>query len=162
MIRIAQPTDLEAIIEIYNQAIRAQFETADTEEIAPADRLEWFNAHAPTTYPIFVYEINQEIAGWISLSPYRAGRKALRFTAEISYYINNNYKRQGIGSKLIHHMMNEAKALELKNLFAIILDKNEPNISVLKKFGFQKWGHLPNIADFNGIECGQVYYGIRI
>jgi hypothetical protein len=23
-------------------------------------------------------------------------------------------------------------------------------------------GHLPMIADFNGDECGQVYYGLRL
>lgn len=162
MIRLAQPTDLETIIDIYNQAIRAQFETADTEEVDLADRLEWFQAHTPSTYPIFVYEQDQQVTGWVSVSPYRKGRKALRFTAEISYYVHNKHKRQGIGSKLIQHAIQEAKALHFKNLFAIILDKNEPSIHVLRKFGFQRWGHMPNIADFDGVECGHVYYGLRL
>ena len=32
----------------------------------------------------------------------------------------------------------------------------------MEKFGFELWGHLPNIADFDGIECGHVYYGIKV
>jgi len=162
MIRLAQATDLEAIVEIYNQAVRAQFETADTEEVEMTDRLQWFRDHTPNTYPVFVYEQNQQVSGWVSLSPYRQGRKALQFTAEISYYVHNQYKRQGIGSKLIQHAIQEARTLQFKNLFAIILDKNKLSIHVLRKLGFQQWGHMPRIADFDGVECGHVYYGLRL
>jgi len=162
MIRLAQGTDLKAIVEIYNQAVRAQFETADTEEVEITDRLQWFRDHTPNTYPIFVYEQNQQVTGWVSLSPYRKGRMALRFTAEKSYYVHNTYKRQGIGSKLIQHAIQEARTLRFKNLFAIILDKNKLSIHVLRKLGFQQWGHMPGIADFDGVECGHVYYGLRL
>ncbi|MBI9063828.1 MAG: N-acetyltransferase [Marinilabiliaceae bacterium] len=160
--RLAQTTDLEAIVEIYNQAVRAQFETADTEEVDITERLQWFRDHTPNTYPIFVYEQNQQVSAWVSLSPYRQGRKALQFTAEISYYVHNKYKRQGIGSKLIQHAIQEARTLQFKNLFAIILDKNKLSIHVLSKLGFQQWGHLPGIADFDGVECGHVYYGLKL
>jgi len=162
MIRLAHQDDLEAILEIYNQAVRAQFETADTKEVEIKDRLQWFRDHMVNTYPIFVNEQNQQITGWVSLSPYRKGRKALRFTAEISYYVHNKYKRQGIGSKLIQHAIQKARILKFKNLFAIVLDENKPSIHVLKKLGFQQWGHMPNIADFDGVECGHVYYGLRL
>jgi len=40
-------------------------------EIKPEERFEWFNNHKPETHPIFVYEINNQIVGWISISPYR-------------------------------------------------------------------------------------------
>ena len=151
-----------SIVEIYNQAIKSKFETADTTEILPKDRLDWFNNHNPDTYPIFVYEINNQIIGWISISAYRQGRQALRYTAEISYYINNDFKRQGIGSKLIKYAIDKSKELNYKTLFAIILDKNEASINILIKFGFVIWGHMPNIADFFGVECGHVNYGLRI
>ena len=42
---------------------------------------------------------------------------------------------------------------------AILLDINEASTRVLKKFGFEKWGHLPNIAEINGSKCGQFIYG---
>lgn len=154
--------DLEAIVDIYNFAVRSKFETADLVEIKWPERLPWFREHDPGNYPLFVYEIDGNIAGWISISSYRPGRQALRFTVETSYYVHPDFKRQGIGSKLITHAIAEAKERKYKSLFAIILDKNEASIKLLLKHGFAQWGHLPGVADFDGEECGQVYYGLRI
>ena len=160
--RIANIKDLEKITEIHNQAIFSKFATADTIEFKSEDRSDWFYSHRHDTYPIFVYELNNTVVGWISISPYRYGRKALRYTAEISYFIHNDFKHIGIGSKLIEHVLNESKTLNLKTLFAIILDRNIASINLLKKFGFVEWGHMPDVADFDGEECGHVYYGRRI
>lgn len=161
-IRPAELADLEAIVEIYNQAVKNRFETADTVEVNPTERIAWFTDHQSNTYPIFVYEKDNKIAGWLSVSPYRQGRKAMRYTVEISYYVHNDYKRQGIGSRLLEHVIDKCKELKHKTLFAIILDKNVASTKLLTKFGFEKWGHLPDVADFDGIECGHVYYGLRI
>ena len=161
-IRIARFEDLESIIEIYNQAINSKFETADITEIKTSDRVEWFLNHDPNKYPIFVYEIQGEILGWISFSPYRKGLEALKYTIEISYYVHCRFKRQGIGSKLINNALLAGKELGYKTLFAIILDKNEASINLLHKFGFIKWGHMPDVADFNGEECGHIYLAYRL
>lgn len=160
-IRIAQPPDLESIVSIYNFAVRSKFETADTRELQWPKRISWFNSH-DENYPIFIYKTDGKIAGWISLSPYRPGRKALRYTVEISYYVHPDFKRQGIGSKLLLHALEEARKRKYKSIFAIILDRNIASIQLLIKNGFSKWGHLPGIADFDGEECGQVYYGVRL
>ena len=56
------------------------------------DRINWFKEHDQKKYPIIVAEQNDKILGWISLSPYRPGRLALRFTAEVSYFVHNNPK----------------------------------------------------------------------
>lgn len=161
-IRIAQPLDLESIVSIYNFAVRAGFETADTTELNWPKRISWFKSHDPENYPIFIYKEEGVIAGWISISPYRRGRHALRFTVEISYYVHPDYKRKVIGSKLVLHAIAEARKRKYKSIFAIILDRNEASIQLLIKHGFSQWGHLPNIADFDGKECGQVYYGLRL
>lgn len=162
LIRIAEIADLESITHIYNMAVHSKFETADTTEVRLENRLDWFKSHDPAVFPVFVYEVDGTVVGWISLSPYREGRNALRYTIEISYYVHNDFKGQQIGSKLIETAITESKKLNYKTLFAIILDKNEPSIQLLIKYGFTKWGHMPDIADFNGIECGHVYYGRRL
>ena len=162
LIRMADRKDLEAIVQIYNMAVHAQFETADTSAVSVNSRLGWFSAHSPAAYPIYVYEVDGTVVGWISLSPYREGRNALRYTIEISYYVHQDFKRQNIGSKLIEKAIAEASSLNYKTIFAIILDKNEASIFLLLKYGFQKWGHMPNIANFDGVECGHVFYGLRL
>jgi phosphinothricin acetyltransferase len=162
MIRTARYADLESIIEIYNQAVTSKFKTAELTEVKPVDKIEWFLNHKPDIYPIFVYELHGKVVGWISFSPYRKGREALRFTIEISYYVHHRFKRQGIGSELIEYALEAGKTMGYKTLIAIILDKNEASIQLLTKFGFQKWGHLPNVADFDGKECGHLYLGYKL
>jgi len=150
-IRIAKIEDLKEIVEIYNQAVLEKFATADTEVITLDSRIDWFNNHNPEKYRILVYEKDSKILGWCSISPYRPGRNALRYTAEISYYIHKDFRRQGIAQQLIEESINYSRRINLKTLFAIVLDRNIGSIKLLEKFGFEKWGHLPNIADFEAL-----------
>jgi L-amino acid N-acyltransferase YncA len=43
-------------------------------------------------------------------------------------------------------------ALQIKHLFAIVLEDNQASIRLLEKMGFEKWGYLPRVADFDGKE----------
>lgn len=158
-IRLAQIDDLPAIVDIYNQAIPSKQSTGDTQLVRVADRLTWFEEHLPDEHPIFVVEVDGQVAGWCSLSAYRPGRAALRFTAEISYYIALAYQRQGIATALIKHAMAACPALQIRHLFAIVLEGNEGSRKLLEKMGFEKWGYLPRVADFDGKEVGHLYYG---
>jgi L-amino acid N-acyltransferase YncA len=160
-IRKAEAKDLNAINEIYNQAIAIKA-TADLEPISIQSRQKWFKDHNPDSYPVFVAEENGNVIGWLSFSAYRCGRKALRHTAEISYYIHEQYRREGIGSQLIKFALEIAISLHFKTLFAIILENNTPSIKLLEKFRFERWGLLPDIAEFDDIVCGHVYMGIRV
>lgn len=162
MIRIAKQEDLQAILAIYNEAIDSRISTADTEHVNIADRAEWFAKHSPNIYPIYVWEAEGKVVAWVSISPYREGRKALQYTVEISYYVAKSHWGQGIASKLVEQMLAKAIELGYKSVFAIILEKNIASINLLKKFGFTQWALLPNVAEFDGEECGQVYLGKRV
>jgi L-amino acid N-acyltransferase YncA len=162
IIRTATGNDLETIVAIYNQAVLTKMATADLEPVETNSRLPWFQEHDPKKYPIFVAEIDGKVAGWISLSPYRPGRAALRFTAEVSYYIHTDYQGRGIGTKLLDYAIRESPKYPFKTLFAIILEHNTASIKLVRKFHFAKWGHLPGVADFDGTECGHLYYGLRV
>ena len=162
IIRNFATDDLEAIVNIYNHAVDEKFATADTERVTVETRKEWFAQHSSETYPIYIAEQDGEIIGWCSLSPHRPGRKALRNVAEISYYIHKNHRRKGVANTLIAYTLEKAKELGFKNLFTILLDLNKPSIHILEKFGFEKWGHLPDIAEFDGVICGQYIYGRKI
>jgi phosphinothricin acetyltransferase len=161
-IRSAEETDYPQIVSIYNHAVDEKFATADTEYITVESRKEWFAQHSPQSYPIFVAEEKDQVIGWCSLSPHRPGRKALRTVAEISYYIHKEHRRKGVANSLITYTIKKAKEIGLKNLITILLDLNKTSIYILEKFGFEKWGHLPNIADINGIACGQFIFGKKL
>ncbi len=155
-------TDLEAINEIYNQAVSLKFSTAHTEAISMEERLAWFEDHDPDHFPVYVWEENGLVTGWISFSPYRKGRKALQSTAEISYYVDSGYHRRGIGSGLLEHAITMAPQLKFKTLIAILLEPNTASIALLKKFGFQLWGDMPAIAEIDGGKYNHQYFGLHI
>ncbi|MBU1241434.1 GNAT family N-acetyltransferase [Myxococcota bacterium] len=161
-VRAASPADLPQIVEIYNQAIRSFQSTAHMTPLTVAQRRDWFDSHTPRTYPLWVFAQGDQVLGWCSLSPYRAGREALRFTAEISYYVHEDARRRGVATALIAHALGAAPNLGLKTVFAILVDINRPSIAILEKFHFTTWGHLPAVADFHGQEYGQLYLGLRV
>lgn len=162
MIRLAHRDDLPTILDIYNQSIPSQQSTGDLEPVRLEDRLSWFEEHRPDRHPIFVAEVDGHVAGWCSLSAYRPGRAALRFTKEISYYIAHAYHRQGLGTALIEHALAACPALQIRHVFAIVLEGNQASLKLLEKMGFEQWGYLPGVANFNGREIGHLYYGRRV
>jgi L-amino acid N-acyltransferase YncA len=154
--------DLPAIVDIYNQSIPSKQATGDTQPVSVESRLAWFHEHRPEEHPIFVSEVDGQIAGWCSLSAYRPGRAALRFTAEISYYIAYAYHRQGIATALVKYAMAACPGVGIKHLFAILLEGNQASVNLLEKMGFERWGYLPRVADFDGKEVGHFYYGRHV
>ncbi|MFO7852282.1 MAG: N-acetyltransferase family protein [Bacteroidota bacterium] len=161
-IRTATEQDLEAINNIYNKVIPYEISTADMVPYTMEERLNWYNAYDRSEYPVFVAEVNNEVGGYLGLSPYRPRRQAMRYTAEVSYFIDEKYRRKGIGSSLMEHAISKAPEYNFKTFIAILLAHNEASIRLLEKFGFKEWGRLPRVADFNGKERDQLYYGLRV
>jgi len=161
-IRLAEIKDLEAVTEIYYQAILSKRCTADTETFTVEQRKPWLEEHLKPEYPLYVYIKDDKVVGYVYFTGYRPGRKAMRYIAEVSYYIHNDYQRQGIGSQMMEFALVKGKELGFKDLIAILLDFNTPSVKLLEKFGFEKWGMLPNIADFDGEVCSHLYYGLRL
>ncbi len=162
MIRLAHRADLPTIVDIYNQSIPSQQSTGDLEPVRLEDRLSWFEEHRPDRHPIFVAEVDGHVAGWCSLNAYRPGRAALRFTKEISYYIAHAYHSKWLGTALIEHALAACHALQIRHVFAIVLEGNQASLKLLEKMGFEQWGYLPGVANFNGREIGHLYYGRRV
>lgn len=161
-IRLAKYGDLESLVEIYNQAIETKRCTAYTETFLVEERVSWFEEHQSKEYPLYVYEVDDKVVGYIYFTAYRPGRKAMRFTAEVSYYIHNEYQGKKIGSELMAFAIEKGKELNFKTLLAILLSINIPSIKLLKKFSFKEWGSLPNIADFNGEVYSHLFYGLKL
>lgn len=161
-IRLAKIEDLTEIVEIYNQAIPSKASTGDTVQLKPKERIDWFNRHTANKYPILVAELSYNIAGWISISPYRPGRGAFEHTAEVSYYIDNKHHRKGIACELLQYAMEQCPKLKIKTLVAYIMEHNTASIKLMEKFGFERWAFLPGIANFDGDEFNHTIYGKRI
>lgn len=161
-IRIARQDDLQAINQIYNQAVRQLFCTAHLEPVGMEERKQWFATHDPARFPVFVAMENERLIAWASLGPYREDRQALAHVAEVSYYVDELARGKGIGSGLLEHAIHLAPEYGFSILIAILLDRNPASIALLLKYGFEEWGRMPGIARIKGQLADHLYYGLRL
>lgn len=161
-IRDARETDLPIIVEIYNSTVSCRTITADLEPVSVDSRLTWFHHHSPDRHPLWVLEQEGAIAGWLGFQPFYSGRRAYDATAELSIYISPQFRRQGIGRKLLHHAIAQSPALHLKTLVGFIFADNLPSLKLFEQFGFERWGYLPKVAEFERGTCDLVIVGRRL
>ncbi|MBN2435000.1 MAG: N-acetyltransferase [Spirochaetes bacterium] len=160
--RIASRFDLERIVQITNQAILKKNLTAYIRPLSVQDRCTWFEEHKSDNYPIFIAESDNQIVGWISLSPYRGGREGLLKTVEVSYFVDNDFQQRGVGSKMLKKILERAKNLEYETVVAIIFETNLGSKKLLQKNGFERWGLLPDVAQIDGKTFSHGYYGLKL
>ena len=157
----ATTADMVRIVEIYNSTIAGRMVTADLEPVTVHSRMKWFDEHSPNFRPLWVLKKDGRIAAWLSFQSFY-GRPAYNATAEISIYIDETYRGQGIGSLLIERAIEACPHLQIHTLLGFVFGHNEPSLALLRKFGFETWGTLPRVANLDGIERDLVIVGRRI
>lgn len=153
--------DLECIVAIYNETIDSRMVTADLEPVSVESRRSWFYEHSPHFRPLWVVKSEGRIIAWLSFQSFY-GRPAYLATAEISIYISSNNRAQGIGSILIEKAIQACPRLSINTLLGFIFAHNVPNLSLLKKFGFDQWAYLPKVAILDEVERDLVIVGKRV
>jgi len=160
-IRDAVEADLAAIVEIYNSTVPSRMVTADTAPVSVESRRAWFRVHDPESHPIWVAEAEGKVAGWFSFEPFRE-RPAYHATAEVSVYVAEEHRRNGIGRCLLAEAIRRAPALGLKTLTAGAFAHNKPSLELFKEFDFEPWAHFPRVAELDGVERDLVVLGLRL
>lgn len=159
--RLAERGDLPYIVEVYNQTIPTRLATADLEPVTVAARVPWFEAHDPKTRPLWLVELDGVPAGWVSLGDFY-GRPAYQGTAEISIYIDQAYRGRRLGQAALTFVEIESERLGIHTILAFIFHHNQASIQLFEKNGYQRWGHLPDIAEMDGIERSLDILGKRV
>ncbi|WP_231891473.1 GNAT family N-acetyltransferase [Paenibacillus swuensis] len=159
----AQKDDLPAIVAIYNSTISGRMVTADTEEITVESRFRWFEEHSPNFRPLWVIRDREsrQICGWLSFQSFY-GRPAYNGTAEISIYVDEAFRGRGIGRILMDEALNTCPRLGLKTVLGFIFGHNEPSLQLFRKYGFETWAHMPNVAELDGVERDLIIVGLRV
>ena len=159
--RDAKIEDLSKIVEIYNSTIASRMVTADTEPVSIEDRLPWFNEHNSSKRPLWVVEYEGVICGWISFQSFY-GRPAYDSTAELSIYFSEDSRGKGLGKITLQHAIDACPKLKIKNLLGFIFAHNEPSIRLFTNFQFEKWAHLPEVAELDGVKRDLVILGKKV
>ncbi len=143
-IRRAQVSDVEAITEIYNDAILTTAATFDTTPKTVSERLKWLKSHGER-HPVIVAELHGTVVGWASLSKW-SERSAYDDTAETSFYVKSGYRGRGAGRKLKEAIIAEARRLKYHTLIARVAEGSDESLHLNESFGFVLVGTLKEVG----------------
>ena len=160
-IRDAGEADLPAIVAIYNSIVPGRMVTADLEPVTVASRRPWLEAHDPARRPVWVAEEAGQVIAWLSFDTFYA-RAAYDGTAMIAIYVEATRRRSGLGRTLLARAVDRAPQLGVHTLLGYIFAQNEPSLRFFASFGFERWAHLPRVANLDGVERDLVIVGRRL
>lgn len=143
-IRRAEFEDIEAIADIYNEAILTTTATFDLEPKTLDDRREWFSSHG-ARHPILVAELDGMVVGWASLNVWNP-RAAYDDTAETSFYVKEEYRGRGIGRRLKQAIMDEARKAGFHTLIAGAAEGSDASLHLNREFGFEVVGTFREVG----------------
>lgn len=149
-IRDAVEADLPAIVKIYNAAIATRISTAQLEPVTVENRRRWLTEHSSDRHPFWVAELDGKIAGWLTIKSFLP-RCAYAGTAELSVYVDEDFRRRGVARSLIEEAIARAPALELTALVGLIFAHNQASLKLFAQLGFKRWGLLPRVARLDGV-----------
>jgi L-amino acid N-acyltransferase YncA len=158
IIRDALESDLPAIIDIYNATVPTRMVTAELEPTTVAARLPWFREHSPDQHPFWVAENDGHVIGWLDFKTFLP-RCAYRGTAEISVYVHEKFRRQGVAQRLLEEATARAPLLGIDAIVGLIFGHNQPSLKLFERHGFERWGLLPRIAQLDGNKRDLVIMG---
>ena len=143
-IRPAQLSDIQAITEIYNEAVASTTATFDTEPKTEAEQLTWFKSH-DAKHPIMVAEEDGAVVGWAALSQW-SDRQAYSDTAESSVYVKEALRGRGIGRKLKEAVLEEGRRAGLHTVLARVAEGNEISLHLNESLGFRHVGVMKEVG----------------
>lgn len=143
-IRPAEEPDAEAIRTIYNEAVQTTTATFDTEPRALSEQRRWFKQH-DFRHPVLVAERGHTVIGWASLSPW-SERRAYDGTAEISVYVDEAWRGQGIGRRLLSKILSQAATRGFHTILARVAAGNPVSRTMHLGAGFTPVGVMHEVG----------------
>jgi phosphinothricin acetyltransferase len=138
LIRLAVDADADAIAGIYRPVVEA---TAISFETTAPGRAEMGRRVTDTlpSHPWLVCDIDGRIAGYAYATRHRM-RDAYRWSVDTSVYVDNGYRRRGVGRGLYESLFAILAAQGFFNAYAGITLPNPASVGLHESVGFEKLG----------------------
>src|SRR5688572_10167532 len=136
-IRPATAADVDAITEIYADAVMSGTASYELQPPTRAEMAERFATLSSGQFPYLVAEHDGLIVGYAYAGPFRP-RPAYRFVVENSVYVAPQAKGKGIGRLLLDRLVATAAALGFRQMIAVIGDGSpkSPSVRLHQRAGF--------------------------
>ena len=140
LVRKMLPNDWESVKRIYQQGVDSGNSTF-RRSVPPYE--SWMKSNLPVGR--LVAEIEGRIAGWVTISR-KSERYAYRGVAEISIYVDQDYKGHGIGTALLNEEIRISEEAGFWTLQSSLMEGNDASLALHKKCGFRVLGVRERIA----------------
>jgi L-amino acid N-acyltransferase YncA len=166
-IRPATQADAAAICQIYNQGIEDRLATLETELRTSDERRQWLTARSPR-HPVIVCELAMPATssnrpptplpehaapattvGWGSLNVFNA-RDAYRFVADISVYVERQWRGKGAGRVLLTRLIELGREHGYHKLVLSAFPFNRGGMALYDKLGFRTVGIYKEQGQLDG------------
>lgn len=147
IIRPATEQDLPEILEIYNAEILNGLATWNEQPYDLKYFQTWLKQLQQQNFPVFVIEdsIKNKVAGYADYASFR-NFSGYKYSVEHSVYISPEYAKQGLGKRLMQHLIEHAKLNNMHVMIAGIDHENIGSIELHKKLGFVQTGYMPQVG----------------
>ena len=137
-VRLARPSDAEAIRSIYNLEVTTSTVTFDLVPRSLAEQQAWLAARSGA-HAVVVADDGRGVLGFASLSPYR-DRPAYSTTVEDSVYVRRDAQGLGVGNALLGELVALAAVHGFHAVMARIVAGHEASIGLHRRHGFELVG----------------------
>lgn len=145
-VRDAEPRDLHAIVDIYNDVIDTSDAIWLDEHVTHADRLAWYDEQVVAGFPVLVaVDEADRVVGYGSFGPFRA-KAGYWPTVEHTIHVHRDHRERGVGQALLDALVARAVALGKRVLVAGIDGGNEGSIRFHERNGFREVARMPAIG----------------
>jgi L-amino acid N-acyltransferase YncA len=144
VMRDLRPEDWPEVAQIFEEGILTGNATFETE--VPSWEA-WDAAHLPEHR--LVAERDGRVVGWIALVP-ASPRECYAGVAEVSVYIAEEARGQGVGSQLLAVLIETSELGGIWTLQTGVFPENEPSLGLLRRFGFRALGTQERIGRLHG------------
>ncbi len=124
-------------------------------------REAWWVDRDLTLHPVLVTERAGVVVAWGAFSKFK-DRAAYAPTAEISIYVALEHAGRGLGREMLDALMERAPSCGIDRVLAICFAHNEPSVRLFRSNGFEEWGLLPDVCDFDGLRRSVVILGKHV
>ncbi len=140
LIRLMQDTDAESVLKIYAEGVNACLPTFTA--VVPTWET-WSAGHRKECR--LVAEEGGQVLGFAALSVNHLA-PAYDGVAELSVYLDEKAKGHGLGTELMHALIEESEKCGIWTLESIIVADNLPSVRMHEKLGFRFYGYRERVS----------------
>ena len=144
-IRAAEPADLPALLEIYNEAVANTTASWDYDPWTPVEHADWYAHKAESGFPLLVGGEDGEVLGYATYGEFHS-KIGYASTREHSVYLRPSARGKGLGRTLMVALIVAARADGVHTLIGLLSADNEASLRLHTRLGFVEVGRLCEVG----------------